>query len=254
MLTIGFSTGALAHGDFARALQWLEGTFTEAIELSALRARELPALLAALPTLRGKLQHRYSYISVHAPTDFVNETDLVRQLSAVAALGWNIVAHPDTMRDAALWRSLGHSLCIENMDSRKETGRTVSELSKFFDVLPEARLCFDIAHARQFDPTMTEAACILSAFGNRLVQIHLSEVDGTGHHFAMSLAAKLAYTPFLEVLSKVPIILEPIVQQDEIEAEIEQARWMFSHHLGPSRRSMSGGYSYITNEVRVAGE
>ena len=45
MRPFGFSTGALALGDFDQALKMLDGITVEAIELSALRIRELPRLL-----------------------------------------------------------------------------------------------------------------------------------------------------------------------------------------------------------------
>jgi cytosine/adenosine deaminase-related metal-dependent hydrolase len=109
------------------------------------------------------------------------------------------------------------------MDSRKSVGRTADELEVFFDALPEARLCFDIAHARQVDPTMTEAVHILDAFGDRLAQIHLSEINSRGKHFGMSYAAKLAYEPFADILSSAPVILESVVANDEIVREISEA-------------------------------
>lgn len=231
MLTIGFSTGALALGDFARALRLLEGRDADAVELSALRVAELPLLLAALPALVRPLQERYQYISFHAPSDFQDERDLVEQLTQVAKLGWNIIVHPDTIRDVRVWRQLGSRICLENMDSRKKTGRTARELRSFFSNLPNAKLCFDIAHARQVDPTMTEATQILSEFGERLAEVHLSEVDGTGRHFAMSFGAKQAYEKFSEVISAVPNILESIVDECGIDLEIDVAKCILMHTI-----------------------
>eukprot|EP01038_Epipyxis_sp_PR26KG_P012451 gene12451-16699_t len=242
MVAIGFSTGAIALGDFERALHLLENTRTDAVELSALRFREMPHMLARLPMHRARLEQRYRYVSFHAPTDFGCERDMVQQLATIAALGWNIIVHPDTIQDSSLWRPLGRQLCIENMDSRKGTGRTVAELSQFFEALPEASLCFDIAHARQVDPTMTEAAGILTAFSDRLAQVHVSEVDGKGRHFAMSFAARHAYRPFARSMSEVPVILESIVRENEIDAEIEQARTMLSYDPLPGGRSNPSSY------------
>lgn len=230
MLVVGFSTGALALGDFALGLRLLEDRNANAVELSALRGAELPLLLAALPERVESLQKRYRYISLHAPSDFQNEREVVGQLAQVAELGWNIIVHPDAIREVEVWRELGGLVCLENMDSRKATGRTAEELATFFAKLPDAKLCFDIAHARQVDPTMTEAARILSEFGTLLAEVHLSEVDGRGRHFAMSFGAKRAYEQFSDVLSKVPNILESIVSEDRIDLEIEAARTTLMHH------------------------
>ena len=51
MRPIGFSTGALALGDFRSALAMLVPHSVKAVELSALRDKELMPLMAALPSL-----------------------------------------------------------------------------------------------------------------------------------------------------------------------------------------------------------
>jgi hypothetical protein len=114
-------------------------------------------------------------------------------------------------------------------DSSPPTGRTAKELRWFFERLPQAKLCFDVAHARQVDPTMTEAVRILSEFGDRMAQVHLSEVNSKGRHFAMSFIAKRAYEPLAEALSRVPVILESVVDEAGIESEIEEARKVLMH-------------------------
>ncbi|SFG40827.1 hypothetical protein SAMN04488020_102137 [Palleronia marisminoris] len=220
MLTIGFSTGALALSDFNHALKLLNETKASAVELSALRAVELPKLLDALQPLLGAIRNQYRYVSFHAPTNFEDEVALVEQLMYVADLGLNIVVHPDTIVSAKAWRRLGSYLCLENLDSRRKTGRTADELEGFFNEVTEAKLCFDIAHARQVDPTMMEAARILERFGSRLAQVHISELNSRGKHFGVSYAAQLAYKPFADVMSRVPIIVESIVEERHIATEL----------------------------------
>ena len=253
MMTVGFSTGALARGDFLRGLRLLEEKHVEAVELSALRSTELPDMLAKLPLHLEKIRKRYRYISFHAPTDFKEEHKLIEQLGLIVRLGWNIIVHPDTIRDRSLWRTLGSSLCLENMDSRKKTGRTAQELYKFFDDMPEAKLCFDIAHARQVDQTMTEAACILEEFAGRLAQVHLSEVDGRGKHFAMSLTAELAYQQFSDSISEVPVILESILGEEDIESEISKTRMLLSRSLASNSGTESIKHFGFGRSVHVAG-
>ncbi|MBS9477314.1 hypothetical protein [Ancylobacter radicis] len=238
MSVIGFSTGAIALDDFETALRLLAPTRANAVELSALRAAELPALLAALPLKFSELQRRYKYISFHAPTNFDDERGLVQQLKVIANMGLNIVVHPDTMHDFAAWRLLGARLCIENMDSRKPTGRTADELAPFFDLLPEAQLCFDVAHARQVDSSMTEAVRILRRYAGRLAQVHISEVNSKGRHFTMSFAAKLAYAPFAAQLSRIPVIIEAMVKRDEIGSEIVATEGILT---AGTERALGGG-------------
>jgi sugar phosphate isomerase/epimerase len=224
MRNIGFSTGSLALGNFDEALSMLRGTGTIVIELSALRARELPVLAAAVPRLQLEQFH---YISLHAPShwDALSEKDGVEHLQVFAAKQWPIVIHPDCIEDYDLWKPFGPSLLIENMDKRKPVGRTAAELRKVFEQLPEASLCFDIGHARQVDPTMLEAYLILREHGTRLRQVHMSHVDTRNAHVTLRWASIQPFQKIAHLIPEnVPIILETPVSADGIGAEIEIAR------------------------------
>ncbi len=227
MRRFGFSTGALAKGDFRSAIEMLQTySSSDAIELSALRYNDFKDILESLSSLDLS---RFSYKSFHAPTDFNDEIKLIADLETVANQGFNIVVHPDVIQNFDGWNSLGSRLLIENMDSRKRTGRSCFELLHFFDKLPDAMLCFDIGHARQVDSSMIEARKILQEFGNRLCQIHMSEVDSIGIHHRMSWLSKESFTRVLSGCPiVVPIILESVVKADEIEDEIKSARSIFS--------------------------
>ncbi len=125
MAAIGFSTGALAKGDFRRALATLVAANIKAVELSALRASELQPLIDALGEL--DLSH-FDYISVHAPSSF-SETEEARIAGALmkfADRDWPVIVHPDVIRRPELWAELGDNLLIENMDpaSRPHHGRS----------------------------------------------------------------------------------------------------------------------------------
>src|SRR5947208_10027831 len=150
MRPVGFSTGALAHGDFRAALSMLVRGPTAAIELSALREPEFEPLISALPHLDLS---QFCYVSLHVPSrlETLSDARVVESLGLAIERRWPIVLHPDAIADFRPWLRLGSLVCIENMDGRKTTGRTVDELAKVFDALPEASLCFDIAHARQVD-------------------------------------------------------------------------------------------------------
>jgi hypothetical protein len=208
MRPIGFSTGALALGDAARALAMLAGSSTTAVELSALRLPELAPLLALLPTLDLSA---FEYISVHAPSsyDAAQEKVIVDALAAIVPFGWPIVVHPDTIHDFGAWRGLGSLVAIENMDQRKPIGRTARELEGIFKKLPEARFCFDIGHARQIDVTMGEAHFLVQELGPRLAQLHVSEVDSMSRHDPLSRDAVAAFRKVAPwVPEDVPLILE----------------------------------------------
>ena len=166
-MKIGFSTGALAYGDFRRGLELCREAGLPAVELSALRRHELPVLVEAL----GDLDlHAFEHVSLHAPSGLTpdDEPQTIDLLARVVEHGLSIVVHPDAMHDLLAWRAIEQSLLIENMDKRKPVGRTAEELAVFLDALPGAGVCLDLGHARQVDPSMTVAYGILDRYGDRI--------------------------------------------------------------------------------------
>jgi hypothetical protein len=223
MRAIGFSTGAVAFGDFRLALAILKECNFRCIELSALRVSEVNPLIEALPDLDLA---GYSYISFHAPSRFSREEELwLRELLYKKdPASWPIVLHPDTIHDFELWRQFASRIAIENMDRRKQCGRSVRELTEILGNLPEAGLCFDIGHSHQFDPSMTEAFETLTAYSSRLVQVHVSEVDSESHHEPVSYGTILAFNRVSGLIPEtVPIIVESRVPQSLISLEAEVA-------------------------------
>ena len=220
MRPIGFSTGALALGDFERALDMLRGFDTKAVELSALRDYEVDPLMSALPTL--DLQG-YCYVSVHVPSAFrsLTEEDVAIRLTPCIDLSFPVVIHPDVIQNPRCWQRFGSLLCIENMDKRKRTGRTENELEAFFSELPDATFCLDIGHSRQIDSTMSEARRMLRRFGQRLRQIHFSEIDAQGHHHGATLATILASRNIVDLIGHdVPAIIESQISSGDIAREL----------------------------------
>jgi hypothetical protein len=206
---IGASTGFLveergnwpALADRAAALS----PFTA--ELAALSEDELAPLLAYLsdaPALP------FRYLSVHGPSKQLKmaETKLVDSLNRLPGCVDAIVMHPDVIDDPAELRRLGSRLVLENMDTRKTDGRTAGELAPYFAELPDAGLCLDVAHARDVDPTMGAAHDLLDRFAGRLRHLHVSSLDGDGHHVPLRESDLEAFRPVLRRCRDVPWILE----------------------------------------------
>ena len=206
---LGASTGYMAEerGDWAALVEQALATSSFAVELAALSERELPGLLdylSAAPTLP------FHYLSVHAPAKhrLVGEAELVEQLAALPAWVDAIVVHPDVVDDPALYRRLGPALVLENMDPRKADGRTAAELEPLVAELPEAGLCFDIAHAAAVDPSLEEAHCLLDRFCGRLRHLHVSSLDEDCHHIPLTADDEQAWASVLRRCRDVPWILE----------------------------------------------
>lgn len=229
MRLLGYSTGAIALGDFSRALNLLAKFDFGAIELSALRISEVEPLISALPTLD---LHRYKYVSFHAPSSFKEDEEehLVSLLSKLPT-SWPIILHPDAIFNLSRWAALSNRIAIENMDRRKSTGRSVGELKRIFEFLPKARMCFDLGHARQVDPSMIGAYQLLTMFADRIIQLHVSEVDTFNRHDVISRAAEMAFTQVRQfVPTTAALILESRVKESEIRNEAEKVECLFDRN------------------------
>lgn len=222
MERIGFSTGSLARGDVDLAMRMLRHHSCDAVELSALRVHELLPLVRSLPRLDLS---GYAHVSVHAPSAFsaAEEGEVARLLLPLARRGWLVVLHPDAILDSSQWRAFGDRLCIENMDRRKP-GRTVAELEPVFAALPQASFCLDVAHTRQCDPSMEECRRLLDAYGQRLAEVHMSELDEEGRHVRLSYVGIAAFQEISERIDpSVPVIIEAPVAEVDLQFEMVAA-------------------------------
>jgi sugar phosphate isomerase/epimerase len=255
MASIGFSTGALSLGDFGEALHLMSGLPLTAVELSALRIAELPTLIGAIPQLDLA---QFSYIAVHSPSRFLpEEEDFVIDLLQHVPAEWPIVLHPDTIHRSEKWARFGAQLALENMDRRKPNGRSAEEIAHYFDELPDARLCLDLAHAHQYDKTMTEAFRMLTRFGDRICQLHVSELDSAGRHFALSYATIAAFTEIASLIpADAPIIIESLDPLRREGSREQQLDWM-GHEVSRALLATGRGNWFARPEmpaVRITAE
>jgi hypothetical protein len=207
--TVGCSTGYMEdlRGDWEALVEVAALTSAFAVELSALSEDELPGLLEFLESAPPL---PFRFVSVHAPSKGRGLSDdaLVALLERLPRWVSAIVMHPDAIGEVAPYRRLGRRLCLENMDPRKVQGQTADDLQAYFDVLPAARLCFDVAHAKAVDPTLRAGEELLARFSSRLSHVHLSSLDEDHHHVPLTDSDEALFAPVLKRCSDVPWILE----------------------------------------------
>lgn len=227
MRPIGFSTGALAKGDFTRGLALQRDVARiDAVELSALRDHELPKLVSAIPDLDLSA---FDHVSFHAPSKLqtLNEQTVFELLLGLPE-SWPIVVHPELLQTPSLWRQLGERLCLENMDNRKTTGRTIAELRSLFETFPEAAFCLDLGHACQMDSTMASATLMLQELGDRMVELHISEVGPHGEHLPLVATTRQAFARVVHLVPEdCPLLIESIIPPDLIEQELDAVLAVF---------------------------
>jgi hypothetical protein len=206
---LGASTGYMAdqRGNWLHQIKMAWEVSPFAIELSALSEPELPSLAEFLGAGHSL---PFRYISIHGPSKNLqgDEEKLVAGLADLARYAHAVVMHPDTIENPALFRALGHKLLLENMDARKESGRSREELEPLFDELPDAGFCFDVPHAWSVDSTMEVAGGLLEGFGRRLRHVHLSSLSEDLHHVPLTVEDEALFRPTLERYLDVPWIFE----------------------------------------------
>jgi hypothetical protein len=207
---VGASTGYMvgARGDWPRLVAAAETCSLTVVELSALAARELPGLCAFLAGEATELS--FEHVSVHGPSKGWQGTPaaLAQALAALPLQIDGVVMHPETLGHPEAFAILGGRLRLENMDTRKRDARTTGELARYFEALPAARFCFDVAHAQLHDPTFGLAHELLDAFGDRLAEVHLSSIEPHGAHVSLRPEDAEAFAPVLERCVGVPWVLE----------------------------------------------
>jgi hypothetical protein len=205
---MGMSTGVFGdvREDWPELVARASAISPYAIELSALSGRELPGLLAYL---NSEPALPFRYLSVHAPTKGVEQTDaiVVGRLAQLPLWVRTIVTHPDTLEDPNCYRVLGARLILENMDTRKDAGRAADEMETFFSSLPDAGFCLDIAHAWDVDASMGLAHELLDRFRSRLRQVHVSSL-ADGKHVPLTEEDAMLFSDVLSRCRDVPWLLE----------------------------------------------
>jgi hypothetical protein len=157
----------------------------EAVELSFTRTQKI-----FYDKNANELLKKFKYISIHMPVlkdkEFISYPDnsISDELETIDSIindinPNTILFHPDQIRDFN-WvkEKYGGRLAFENMDSRKNFGKTIGDMTKVFDSCPEAKFVLDVNHVYTNDETMNLATILFNGLSNRLTHYHLSGFGG----------------------------------------------------------------------------
>ncbi|MBD3362288.1 hypothetical protein GF362_01055 [Candidatus Dojkabacteria bacterium] len=196
----------------------------QAVEICCLDCKEL----FEINTLNNSLLKRFSYKSLHAPAlDFVyedNKTTLsilnkVRDLHCKYDFNL-IVFHPDRIKNISILNSYNDlPIAFENMNSRKKTGKTFSQLQKTFSN-NNYRMVLDLQHAYSNDTSMKLASDLYKQFKPRIAEIHISgQTHIPGQHTPLFKSKQVKIIKSIPNL-KIPIIIEsPVNNRIQIQKE-----------------------------------
>lgn len=126
------------------------------------------------------------------------------------------IIHPERVSSWKVFENYSFPIATENMDNRKEVGKTVESLGEIF-VAADIPLVLDLNHCYVNDRSLKLAEEIYSAFRDRIVQIHLSGFE--------KLHDPLYKTRQLEIIKAIPNKSLPIIiesycpTREDVEAE-----------------------------------
>lgn len=142
-----------------------------------------------------------------------------------------VVFHPDIVDDFLIFNSCSFPVAFENMDARKSFAKTVDDLEKVFQLVPEAGFVLDANHCFSIDRTMILANEMLARFGERLCEVHVSgflfDYHGLIHLSRQDII--LEAIPDVDV----PIVIESLCHNTkDIKREYEYIRSFFEKKFG----------------------
>jgi hypothetical protein len=134
------------------------------------------------------------------------------------------------LQTPSLWQQFGDRLCLENMDNRKTTGRTIAELRALFEAFPEATFCLDLGpRADRSIPRWSRRCSCCRSFGDRSRELHVSEVGPHGEHLPLGATTRQAFARVVHLVpADCPLIIESIIPAEWIERELDVVSAVFN--------------------------
>lgn len=232
MLKLGFSVGATnPHASRTEILSRILELTNEAVEIGFV---EVGRIIKGWSEEEIELVKEFKYIELHAPAvedlpdgsmrllrysksnpEAIRVIDLIQQFRKKVNND-TILFHPDIVVNFDwLNEVFGESLAFENMDNKKQFGKSVEDMEKVFEYSPQAGWVCDVNHIYTIDHSMKLAETFHEKFKSRLRQYHLSAYAGFHSPFVENENEKIIMDGIKEF--NVPIIHEGGVTKRELE-------------------------------------
>lgn len=212
MKNFGLPTGILRRQNAAEELEAYKESGMECIEVHA-DFKEVEIVPSILPNASLHLPGRQTPGSVRV--------ELAR--GAIEAGYKRVIIHPNHLDGDKFWASLGGILLVENLDPRNPEWRDADDLARAFEMVPNAGMCLDVAHAAK-EPEIIVG--LIERYHSRIKQVHLSEIcyESGRHQPGIDQIALENAVAWLDLLPRdIPVIVELAGELTWDEA-VEQVR------------------------------
>lgn len=217
---IGFSTGVFfPHSSIPEALRILKEHSVTAVEIGPDFSH--PETFEANELTIEDLSS-FTIVSHHAPSityGYNPETEFVfkriARLQAITRLA-KVVVHPDWVEDFSVFKHAPFTVAFENMDCRKQSFKTATEMRDLLEKDPAWEMVFDINHVYTNDRTLRSVGEFIELCGDRITQIHLS-----GYSQLHDPLFKTRQTELITAIAAIPgqIVVESQLGLDEFKQE-----------------------------------
>ena len=181
MQYLGFSSGTLYEKIYPASSEIIERCRQLGCEAIELQSGYPDRIASLLENVKAEKLEGFRYVSMHGPgiaRNQLNEKDIKDLLNDLQTLceRFNVstvVFHPDQVEDWSIFRNYKIPVAIENMDWRKDFGKSVEDVKQVIDKTG-CGFVLDINHCFTNDNTMKLADDFLEQLGDKLVEVHLS--------------------------------------------------------------------------------
>jgi sugar phosphate isomerase/epimerase len=175
-MLLGFNTGRPEKFTWSDKIDIFKELHATAIEFSCMDDKRWELM----KELKADDIKFFKYVSIHAPTerDFIDDSETHSILEKIEQASKkfdvdHVVFHPHEIKDWNIFNKYSFSVAIENMDTSKQSCRSVEDLINIFKK-QDIKMVLDVNHCYANDNSLKLAREMYKNFRELIVEIHLS--------------------------------------------------------------------------------
>lgn len=252
MNQIGVSTGCFykcVQDELSdKMLNILLSNSIEVIELNVIKSDKV----IKIHKLSKELLSRFSYVSLHAPSDAIYRDDLnthnllneIRSFNEYFTLQ-NIVIHPDVIENFKIFKKYEElEISLENMDNEKFAYNNIDDFD--IELMNSFSLTLDLQHIFTMDQAMKTLKDYKTKFSQYIKQIHISGYHPIHKHVGLfkTNQQQIVKNYYKYSLNTYPTIIESVFEKvSDFISEIEFIKSYSSDPESPESKSAAESLS-----------
>ena len=226
--TLGFATGLMRHLPTQDAIEFIQKTGCEAVEVNFPKDYNERDWISEIPT---SALDSFKRVSVHLPKipaegEYGQYADndgtevvfgMYKRLKTLRNID-AVIVHPNMVSDFDVLPRFGQKVLLENLDKRNTRYTRPEDFRELFSDSSPFGMILDLNHVFTHDPSMRRAKEFYDAYGDRVGEIHLSGFTELHEPLFRTKQDEIIYS--IQDFST-PIILEGTMKPEELSLEME---------------------------------